>query len=208
MSLTAANGTALVRSLIKETTAKFWTDAEITLYLSGGMQATWAKFSPWLFELKKDWEDLGIISGTQSYDYPTSCFKVSKILVKEDGDKLLYIHDDEIYKYADYTDGTPVGWCHKAGHIYLFPKPNSTDTDYLTVYFMPKYTDLTSFPDCLQMVCVVNAAILAKTKDEDVDQYLLDLRQYYETAATIELAMVNMGHVEVFPDFMEEDTLE
>ncbi len=212
MSLTAANGTTLVRSLIKEATASFWTDAEVTLYLTAAEQTIWAKYSPWLYETYKSWHDFAITATadfTISTAIASDVYKIANILVKEDGDKLLYIHHDEMYKYKDWTTGYPVAWTYKGKtKVTLFPTPSFVDTDYLECFYMPTYTDLTSFPDSLQMLCCVEAAILAKTKDEGVDQYLIELRNWHEQAAMLDLTMSSMGKVEVFPDFMEEDTLE
>lgn len=213
MSLSSANATAIVRSLIKEATAKFWTDAEITLYLSGSMQTIWSKYSPWLYETYKSWHDFGITASTADYTISTAIsadvYKIANILVKENGNKLLYIHHDEMYKYRDWTASYPVGWTYKGKtQVSLIPTPGSTDSDYLQCFYMPTYTDITTFPDSLQMLVCVNAATLAKVKDEDVDEVLIELRNWHEQAAMMDLAMSSMGKVEVFPDFSEEDTLE
>jgi len=209
MSLTSANATALVRSLIKEPTAKFWTDAEITLYLTGAMQQVWGKYAPWLYALKKSWVDGPIVSGnaTCSPTYTPALYRISKLLVKEDGRKLQYVHDDEIWNYAAYDPGNPSAWTYKAGAINLFPTPSSSDADYLSIYYLPAFTDITSFPDALQMLVVVVAVIYGKSKDEDVTQDLLDLRKWHEEIAALDMEMATMGQVEVFPDFCEEDTL-
>lgn len=213
MSFTALNATAFVRSLIKEATAKFWTDAEIALYLVAAEQEIWGKYSPWLFETYKKWADFGVTSATSNYVISTAIatdvYKISRILNKTDGDKLIYIHDDEMYKYRDWTTGYPVGWTYKGKTtIELIPTPNFTDTDYLQCYYMPNYTDITSFPDTLQPLVCVAAAIYAKSKDEDVTPDLLELRNWHEQAALQDLIMSTMGKVEVFPDYLEEDTLE
>jgi hypothetical protein len=185
MSFSTVDATALVRSLIKEASAKFWTDAEITLYLKSSMQATWGKYSTALYNINKDWDTIDLESGEPDYDFPSGCYKISKIVVTETGNKLRYVYDDEIWKYADASPGD--------------------ETGYLTVYFLPNYTDITSFPDALQPLVCVEAAILAKSKDENVDQYLLDLRAWHEDIARHDLAL--LADADVWPDFKEEDSL-
>ena len=212
MSFSTANSVSMVRSLIKEATAKFWEDAEITLYLSGSMLSIWAKYAPWLYDTYKTWADFGTTASTSSYVISTAIgsnvFKISKILVKENGAKLRYIHSDEIYKYRSWEAGYPVGWTYKGKtSVELIPTPSATDADYLECYYMPTYTDITSFPDSLQMLVCVDAAILAKIKDEDPDEALMSMKQSYEQIAMQDLTMSSMDQVEVFPDFCEEDTL-
>lgn len=212
MSLSGANATALVRSLIKEATAKFWTDAEITLYLSAAMQSVWAKYAPFLFEQKKKWVDVAVTDGTADYLISTAIgtdvFKISKIVVKETGNKLRYVTDDELWKYYDYVDGDAVSWTYKGGgYIHLIPTPGTTDSDYLQCWYMTTYTDITSFPDSLQMVPVIQAVIYAKTKDEDVTPDLLNMLAWHEQLAITDLVQTSMGHVEVFPDYEEEEGL-
>lgn len=212
MSFSTANSVSMVRSLIKEATAKFWTDAEITLYLSASMQTNWAKYSPWLYDQYKTWANFGVTTATADYVISTAIganvFKIAYVTVKENGNKLRYIHADEMYKYKEWDTGYPTVWTYKAKlSISLFPTPNFTDADYLECFYMPIYTDITTFPDSLQMLVCVDAAILAKIKDEDPDEALMAMKKDYEYTAMMDLVMHSVGQIEEFPDFREEDTL-
>lgn len=187
MSLSSANATALVRSLIKEASARFWTDAEITLYLSSAMDTTWARYSNLLYPRYKSWAAISLTNGNADYNKPSGCFKISKIVITSNGHKLRLVGDDEMFKFEDANP--------------------SAASDYLTCYYLPTYTDITTFPDSLQTLCCVEAAILAKTKDEDVTPDLLDLRKHYEDAALFELSVATLDEVNVFADFTEEKSL-
>jgi len=186
--MTTDDAKALVRSLIKESTAKFWTDTEITLYLSTAMQMTWGKYSNLLYELKKSWDYISLAAGKSVYDKPTNCFKIGKIVVTESGAKVGYVHDDELFKYSII--------------------PGADAENYFTCFYLPSYSDITSFPEVLQPVVCIEAAILAKTKDENVTQDLLALRDWHELAAVNELGIEAIAQVNVFPDFREEDSLD
>jgi len=210
MSLTDADSTAMIRSLLKEGTAKFWTDAEIVLYKKASMDSVWSRYMPQLFPRYKKRVNFGVTADTADYIIATAIgsdtLKVVYVLNKEDGDKLRFILPDEYYKYRDWTTGYPVCWTYKSRtSITLIPTPGFTDADYLEAIYMPKYTDITTFPDCLQMIVCVEAAMLGKIKDEDSDPMLLELHKMYTQSALTFLTDID---VQVFPDFREEDSLE
>jgi len=186
MSMTTADAVLFTRSLIKEPTAIFWSDAEITLYLSMAMQSTWGKYSASLYENKKSWATISLLDGVADYTPAATCYKISKILVTSSGSKLPYAFDDELFKYADANPAAA--------------------TDYLTYYYLPKLTDIASFPDVLQPLVCIEAIIFAKSKDEGVGQDLLDLRTWYEEAVKWDFASHNLAEPSVFPDFSEEES--
>ena len=187
MSMSVADATLFTRSLIKEPTAIFWSDAEITLYLTMAMQSLWSKYSNNLYEIKKSWLTISLLDGVADYNVDATCYKISKILVTSSGNKLSYVFDDELFKYADAVPAAA--------------------TNYLTYYFLPKFADITSFPDVLQPLVCVTAIIFAKSKDESVGQDLLDLRAWYEDSVKFEFASHNLAEPSVFPDFSEEESL-
>lgn len=207
MAITLVNATALIRSLIGEATAKYWTTDEVTLYLQAAMVKVAAQYHPWLFNRYKNVSDLGVVSGTKDYDIVTDGYKLSHIQVKENGKKLRYINEDEYYKYAQWTGTYPLVWTWVGDHIRLIPTPGFTDTDYLLVWFIKNLDEITDFPDSLRALICVEAAILARTKNEDVTNDLLVLRKEYEAAAIVDLQMTNADDVTQFGDFSEEDSM-
>lgn len=206
MAMTDQNVTDLIRALINESTAKFWTSDNITLYKTAAMQVILNKFYPWLYEEYKTYEDFTLTSGTSVYSLPTNCYKPAKFEVKTTGDKLRFIREDELYKYRDYGTGYPVAWMYKGGQVEILPEPNFTDTDYLVCWYMPILDAVTEFPDSARSLIAVEAAILAKTKDEDVTPDLLQLRRKYEDALMTYFALTQMGSPDFFSDFCDEDS--
>lgn len=207
MAITLANATSLLRSLIGEETAKFWKDAEVTLYLQMAMAKACAQYNPWLFSRNKNVVDFGVISGTSDYDMVTDGYKLSHIQIKSSGRKLRYINEDEYYKYAEWTSGWPVVWTWVGNKVRIIPTPSATDTDYLLAWYIKNLDEITDFPDSLRALIVVEAAILARTKNEDVSSDILMLRKEYEQAVLVDLQMTNESDLTQFGDFSEEDSM-
>jgi len=203
--ISAANITSFVRSLVGEATAKWWTDAEITLYTQFSMARIQGELYPWLWDKKKTFADFAITSGTAAYDEPSDCFKVSHIQVKSNGKKLQGpLGEDEYYKFADWEDGEPVAWMYKGGQILLVPTPATTDTDYLMIWYMTALDAVTDFPDSVRGLIGVEAAILARAKNKELTQDLFELRKMYKEAAIMELTMTTGNQVQEIHDFSEE----
>ena len=207
MAITIVNATAIIRSLIGEATAKFWSTDEITLYLQMAMAKVSAQYHPWLFSRYKNVADLGVVAGTQDYDIVPDGYKLSHIQVKTNGRKLRYINEDEYYKYAGWSPGMPVAWTWVGSKIRLLPTPTSTDANYLLAWYIKNLDDIADFPDSLRALICVEAAILARTKNEDVSQDILNLRKEYEQAVLVDLQNPNEGSIDQFADFSEEDSL-
>jgi hypothetical protein len=207
MSITLVNATSLLRSLIGEATAKFWTDAEVTLYLQMAMAKACAQYNPWLFSRNKNVVDFGVIAGTSDYDMVTDGYKLSHIQIKTSGRKLRYINEDEYYKYAEWTAGNPVVWTWVGNKVRVIPTPSATDTDYLLAWYIKNLDEITDFPDSLRALIVVEAAILARTKNEDVTSDILMLKKDYEQAVLVDLQMTNESDLTQFADFSEEDSM-
>lgn len=206
MAITTANSLAIIRSLIGETTAKFWNDTEIGLYQKMGLAKVQAQYGPWLFDKFKTWYAQGTVAGTADIDYPSGCYKISQIQEYATGRKLRYINEDEIYKYLD-NDSVNAVWTHKGGKIHLLPTPSATASNVYLIWYMAAITDIGTLPDALAALVTVEAAILARTKNEDVSNDLMTLRQEYTQAVLVELATTNMHDINEMGDFTEEDSL-
>jgi len=207
MAITDANVTSMIRSLVGEATAKYWTEAEVTLYKQFGMTKVLGQYAPWLFNKFKSVAELGIVSGTSLYDYPEEVYKISYIQVKATGRKLRYIDEEEYYKYAQLTGTDPIVWTHIGGQIKLIPTPSSTDDDYLYVWYLPNLDTVAEFPDPCRALIAIEGAILARTKNEDMSNDMLILRKEYTEAVLVELQTTNIGDINVFPDFTEDESL-
>lgn len=199
-----------MRSLIKEQTQKFWLDTEIALYIKACTQVVASKYGPWLYPVNQSWVDVGSTVGTNTVTWSTGdkakVLKIDKILTKSDARKVKKIQPDEIWKYLEVSEGRQV-WTFKDNDIYLVPASATTDADFFTVYYLPRVVDVTNLPDSLQMVVALQAAILAKHKDEDVDAYLVETLKQAEAAAMTDLVMTTADQIETFGQFTEEEGL-
>jgi hypothetical protein len=191
MAITSANAIAFVRSLLGESSAKYWTDPEITLYLQFAMAKVQGELYPFLWERYKDNAYIVTVSGTSVYDAPSDAFKVSHIQITETGQKIRYIAEDEWYKFK-YADG---------GITF-------SDSDYFTVWYMKNLDEITDFPDSCRALVAVEAAILGRTKNEDVTSDLMALRAEFKKAALTDVTMTNMHDVLALADYMEEDSMD
>lgn len=204
--ITSGNATSFVRSLIGEATTKWWTDAEITLYLQFAMTRVQGEFYPQLWERNKTFADLSLVAGTQSYDEPADCFKISHIQEAATGRKLHQIGEDEYFKYKSWAAGTPSGWMYKDKHIFILPAPASTDSDWGLIWYMPAADEITDFPDSFRALVAVEAAILARGKNKEITADLFELQKMFRQSAIIDATMTTYGQVNVISDFSEESS--
>jgi len=207
MAISAANVTSMVRSLIAETTAKYWTDAEITLYVQLAMAKVLGQLYPWLWEKNKTPSDFAITAATPTYAMPSDIYKLSYLQIKENGKKLKYISEEEYYKYASWPTGEPVAWTYDGGLIRLIPTPAATDSDYLLAWGMKNLDEVTDFPDSVRALIAIEAAILARAKDEAVTAELFETRKMFEQAAIMDLTMTTVGQIVEMADHTEEASL-
>ena len=193
MTITSeANTTSLTRSLIGEATANFWTDAEVTLYINSAMATIGAKFFYILYPRYKTFADGAIVSGTDTVDLPDNCQKIGKVEVKSTKKQLRFIEEDEVAEFTNWGDGEPVAWSFKGGKIWLLPTPDFSDTDYLRIWYMEYMDAVTDFPEELRPLIAVEAAILARTKDEDVTPDLLALQKRLSDSAWDSLSITQI----------------
>ncbi len=207
MAWTDDGVTNFLRSLVNEyNTTKYWSAVEVELYKQAGMSRVLSEFLPQLYPIYGTYEDFGITAADADYDVPDNCYRIAQILVKETGNKLRHIPRPELYKYSDYDPGDPVGWTYKAGAVHLIPTPSATDTDYLEWHYMPILDAVTEFPDCLAPLIAIEGAVWACFKDQKLAPSLLAMKREYKMAALTDLTLAAIEHVEVFPDYMEEDS--
>jgi hypothetical protein len=203
MAMTADNVTDLIRSMISENSAKYWTAAEITLYETMAMNKLLSRWAPWLYHEYGTWADFAITVNTTEYDKPTNCYKIAWLLVKETGGKCRYIGPDEFFKYRGYSDDNPLVWTMKANQIHIVPTPSATDSDYLEIHYMPIMDAVTEFPDQMRPLIVLEAVELAKYKDSALGPDIFQLKKDYETAILHDLAFMQREPI-IFGDYEDE----
>ncbi len=205
--MTDDNVTDLIRSMISESSAKYWTDAEITLYKTMAMNKLLTRWGPWLYHEQGTFEDFGTTASTATKTLPTNCDRVAWILNKEDGDKLHYIQPDELFKYRSYDSGQPVAWHFKAGDINWLPTPTATDSDIFEIHYLPILDAVTEFPEFMRPLIVIESVMLAKYKDENVGPDIFEILKKYELSVQHAFAMSQREPV-IFCDYSDEDAYE
>ena len=204
--MTSTDITNLTRSLLQEASAKFWTDPEITLYIQAAMNVVQSDFYYFLYEEKKTFTLQAKTATTATYTVPTDTFKISGVEVAETGMRLHYISDDEYYKYAEWDTGESICWMFKAGDIMVVPTPTTTEANYWRIWYLPIMDVTTEFPDCLRPLIAVEAAILGRTKDNNVPPHLIVLQRRFSDAAVKALTFTQMQEPTLIGDYELEDS--
>ncbi|MBW1975271.1 MAG: hypothetical protein JRI45_06835 [Deltaproteobacteria bacterium] len=207
MAWTDDDVTNFIQSLLNEySSAKYWAAAEITLYKKAAMSTLLSKYIYQLYPIYGDWEDFAVTAGTRVYDLPSNCYRVAQVVVTEDGDKLRYIPRTELWKYADYDAGDVIGWTYKNNKIYVTPEPSGSDSDFGQIHYMPILDAVTEFPDAMCPLIGIQAALLALQKDKYDSAGLMALKREYEQNIYNDFELSSIEHVNVFPDYSEEDS--
>lgn len=203
--LTDDNVTAFIRSLIGESTAKYWTDDEIDLYKKFGMIAVQSKYWYLIYPEKVIKATATMTSGTDYIDKPTDCFKIGKLEVYNNGNgngkHLHIIGTEEIHKYENWSTGDPVAAIFADDKIYLYPTPNRTVTDFFRFWYVEYFDSVTDFPECLRPLIAIEAVIFAKTKDKNVTVDILAMQQKLEEIAYHALAMSQIQEPDMIGDY-------
>ncbi len=205
--MTDDNVTSYIRSLVNETTASFWTDADITLYKQLGMNVIQSTYFPYMKDRYKTFELKGTTADSDTFDtvISTDAWRITGIEIAETGARLRYITDNEYWKYAAWSPGEPNTWMFKGGVVKLIPTPSATTSELLRVWYLPIMDAVTEFPECLRPLIAIEAIISAKVRDENVSQDILFLHKRYSDAALIALTLDQMQEPIVMSDFELEE---
>jgi len=173
-----------LRSLLNEDVATFWTAEDVAAYKQVGLVIVSGVFWSLLFPLKKRYYDYSLTVGENYLDLPVGWQKIVRLEEKATGRPLAPIPDREIptYEGADAGNG-PCGWMFIRGKIRPLPVPQAAFTDHLRLWYLPRPETLEDLPEDLHPLVAVEAAIAARTKDENVSPYLLKLRDRLEFVA-------------------------
>lgn len=194
--------TNFIRALVNESTASFWTAADVELYKKAAMSKVLSKYYTWLYNTHKTWEDFAIVAGDpDATSLPTNCYKPAYLCIKETGEKIYYVPTTELWRYRAYDANSPIGWTWKGGKINLIPDPDVSDTDYLELHYMPILDAVDEFPDCMRPLIAVEAVIFAKVKDEDVTADLFQMQKDFHDSVLTDLTLHYVEQVDIFPDF-------
>lgn len=189
--MTTAQSLAYVRYLLKESSADFWADAELYIYLTEAERE--------VFNLIME-EDEGYfqttnatidyVSGTQEYDMSGFDPVPIKIVLVErtdtDPDQILHpinMQDKLKYEPATASDASVADYEYyylTGTKIGIVPKPTESHTDNLKVYYIGEPAAVASGSSAFtvqsaygahQLICV-KAAIIAKQKGDEPTQDL------------------------------------
>jgi len=205
MAFTSDNVTSLARSLINEATAKFWEDTEITIYIMAAMSQVLGEFFPFLYEEMKASADIGVVMSTPTVAVPANCYKPGELLRKSTGQKLRPISTHELWKYADLVDSEPIAWTRTGSTITLFPTPADTDSDNLTLWYMPILDAVTEFPDVYRPLIAVVAAKLALLKDDNMTPSIVSLERNFRDAVMMYSSLNQFGEGDMIGSSAAED---
>jgi len=172
--------TSLARSLIGEATAKFWTDAEIALYIKVAMTNIQNRYWYLLAPTDAKVQATSLSAATAYVSLPTDAAKILRVEVAETRKMLRKIEPDELWKYSEYDDGAAA-------------------TSYLNIWYLEYYDATTDFPVALRPLIACEAALLATTKDKNTGHIHALYNSFHESALTF-LATDSMYEPTIFGD--------
>jgi hypothetical protein len=203
--ITDDNVTAFIRSLVGESTAKHWTNDEITLYKKFGMMAVQAKYWYLLYPEKVMKATADMTSGTDYIALPDNCFKIGKLEVYNngsgDGKHLRIIGTDEVHKYESWAAGDPIACVFADSKVYLYPTPNRTVSSFFRYWYLEYFDEVTDFPECMRPLIAIEAVLFAKTKDKSVTVDVLAMQQRLEEIVYHALAMSQIQEPDIIGDY-------
>lgn len=183
--ITDANVTSMIRSVLNEATASFWTDAEITLYKKFGMIAVVSKYWYILAPIAAKVAATSLSANTPYVSQPDDCAKVLRVEEASDRKLLRYIEADEVWKYSLYDDGAAA-------------------TNYLNVWYLEYYDEVTDFPEALRPLIAMEAIAFAKAKDENLSVDIQAMHRRFENMAYEFLSSPVMYEPPIFGDYAQE----
>ncbi len=176
-----------VRSLLGETTAKWWSPGEFAAYKEAAIINIMNEFWTLLLPIKQDFELKDRTADTNTVDLPTDCFKVSRFEVVSTGYKVQFIDDDQLWKYHDLDDEDHC--IFKGEKIMLLYTPGATSTGYFRIWYLPNLDTLTKLPEALHPLLGVDIAMCAKIKDDQLKAHLMSMRNLYASNAKLALCV-------------------
>lgn len=186
MSLSLANAITEVRYVLNESTAAFWSDAEITAWIKEGTRIFASKS---LLVENTNIVDPMIVS-TPYYDSADESFLGSVMeiysVIYFDGTStykgLIKIHPKQIGNVALSTAGPPKYYCLFNRNLYIFPLASAAVAAAGTLEILSSIEtdDITIIQDEYQHLPIIYAIAKAKQKDEKFGDAATLLSQFFQ----------------------------
>lgn len=163
-----------VRSLIAEAEAKFWTDAELIMYLNGHFKLYQEIINNSQYGLYLTDTTVTLSANSNYAALPSDCSgKIYNVLDIGNSYRELQFESYNTHNKYSSEKGTPTGMCISGSRIY-FNRYTGTERTYMLNYY--KFpTEIAAndtevdFPDIGAMLLCYEAAATARIKDRDND---------------------------------------
>jgi len=149
MATTAAELITEVRYEIKDPTdgrEPGFSDNELLTYLNDGVEDIVAWISGiwkyyWLRTDKVHEDTQDIVADTASYSLPADCYMVIAVAATDSDDNTTLLDSID---FARTFEAAANGYFLKEGKVWIYPTPDESVTDGLTIYYISRQTRLTS----------------------------------------------------------------
>jgi hypothetical protein len=187
MALTLANAITEVRDNLNETTAVFWSDAQITKWIQEGVRTFASKTL-----MIEDTQDLDpLVAGQLSYSVldETWIGDVMEIYsaLYYDGTSawkgLIKVHPRQLGNLATRTAGVTKYYCLHDRKIYLWPVPNAavvTANAKIQFLYSTETDNITEMTDEYQHLPIIYATAKAKQRDQKYGEASALLSQFMQ----------------------------
>lgn len=174
MALTLTTVITSVRDLLNETTASFFTDAEITRWI--GQASLDASTVGKCVEATTT---IGMVTSTPSYSLPTDNVEVMHVEWVPTRQGLRRITPSLLGEAGtELEDDQPLRWFEYAAQLWVEPLPSVTAAgETVRVYYSRATQDVTLLPDSYQLLAILYATAMGKAKD----------KRYAEMAALMQI---------------------
>lgn len=185
MSLSLANAITQVRYTLNETSADFWTDAEITAWIQEGSRL----FSSKTLMVEDTQTISPLIANQLSYTSSDETWIADVIepygAIYNDGSNtykgLVKVHPRQIGNVATFTSGPPKYYSLFDRAIYVWPLTTSTIVSAggnISFLFSKETDDITAITDEYQHLPIVYATAKAKQKDQKFAEATALMQQF------------------------------
>jgi len=185
--MTDAEFELLCRSWLNDKDVDFWTGPDFTAYKAAALVVVTSKWWNLLEDFRGDYQDYDVPATNRLLDLPANCQKILRIETTETGDKLLYAWRNELFYWMKMTPGDPIRWRFRGGKVQLYPITGAAKTGYIRFWFIPRADTLAALPVCLHPVIAMEVVMMARVKDEHIDQGIVMELQRFEDAARKDL---------------------
>ena len=189
MSLTLSTAITEIRSNLNETTAVFFTDAEITTWIQEGTIVFSSKTL-----MVEETSDITLVAGQLKYSSINEAFIGNMIepyaAIYFDGTStykgLIKIHPRQIGNVALATAGPPKYYTMHDRMVYVFPMTSAAVVaagGVISVLHAKVSNDITAITDEYQHLPIIYATAKAKQKDQKFQEAGVLLSQFYQEVA-------------------------